>query len=66
MGSLSNTVVQIVNTVGENTEWSDFKKREEAIRQIKAVLANQGKTFKDSTLSLALEIAVKVWKGGAL
>ena len=66
VGSLNNTVLQIVQDVGKNTDWSDEVKRKEAFAKIKLIAQNQGKDLRDSTISLAVEIAVKIFKGGAL
>lgn len=64
VGELNNTVLQIVQNVGSKTDWSNEEKRKEAVNQIKEIALRSGKQLKDSTLSLATEIAVKIWKGG--
>jgi len=63
VGKLNQTVLQIVNAVGSNDDWSDEAKRKEAFAQIKLIAANAGIELKDSVLNLAIEIAVKIWKG---
>ena len=63
VGQLSTTVLQIVQTTGKYDSWSNEEKRAEAIKQIKVIAINNGKELKDSTLALATEIAVSIWKG---
>lgn len=64
VGKLNNTILQIVQDVGKNTDWSDEAKRNEAFAKIKLIAINTGKELKDSTINLALELALKILKGG--
>lgn len=66
VGKLNTTVLQIVQTVGSNTDWSDEAKRKEAFAKIKLIASNAGKELRDSTVALAIEIAVKILKGGTI
>lgn len=66
VGQLSNTVLQIVQTTGKYDTWSNEEKRAEAIKQIKVIAINNGKELKDSTVALATEIAVSIWKGAKI
>lgn len=63
VGKMNTTILQIVQTVGSNTDWSDESKRKEAFSQIKLIAGNAGKELRDSTIFLAIELAVKIWKG---
>lgn len=63
MGKLSTTVLQIVQDIGKNTDWSDEVKRKEAFAKIKLIAQNTGKDIRDSIVSLALEVAVSILKG---
>lgn len=63
MGKLSTTVLQIVQDIGKNTDWSDEVKRKEAFAKIKLIAQNTGKDIRDSIISLALEVAVSILKG---
>jgi hypothetical protein len=63
VGKISNTVLQIVQDVGAKTDWSNEEKRKEAIGKIKTIAYASGMDLKESTISLAVEIAVKIWKG---
>lgn len=62
VGKLSDTVLQIVQNVDRNTDWSNEAKRKEAFSQIKLITINNGKELKDSVINLAIETAVSVWK----
>lgn len=63
VGKLSDTVIEIVSTVGKNTDWTDAQKREEAYSKIKEIAKNNSIQLKDSVVALITEIAVSIWKG---
>lgn len=63
VGSLSNTILKIVQDVGRNTDWSNEAKRNEAFAKIKLIAINSGNELKDSTINLALELALNILKG---
>lgn len=62
VGEFNKTVQDIVKNVGTNTDWSNEAKRNEAFTQIKNVLVADGKELGDSTINLAVEVALKIIK----
>ena len=65
-GQLSTTILQLVQNVGRNIDWTDEAKRQEAFKQIKLIAINNGKELRDSTISLIIELCVKILKGEKL
>lgn len=66
VGQLNNTVLQIVQNAGSKTDWTNEAKRQEAFSQIKQIALSNGKELRDSTIALAIELAVKILKGGTI
>jgi hypothetical protein len=62
VGKLSTTVLQIVQDINGEIDWTDEQKRKEAFARIKQIVISSGLEIKDSTINLALEIAVSIWK----
>lgn len=62
VNQLNVTVLQIIQDVGNNTDWTDVKKREEAFNRIKLISIQSGKNLADSAISKAIEIGLDILK----